>query len=173
MSEVLIRYATADDAGLIADFSRGAFYSTFAAQNTRENMGKFLAEEFSTEALVLEVLDAENIFFMAFEEDKLLGYVKMRQSAPQSEPADADAIEIARIYVDATLIRKGIGSILMNEAERIAKNMNKNMIWLGVWEHNQRAIDFYKARGFEKFSTQPFKLGDDIQTDWLMNKRLV
>ena len=41
-----------------------------------------------------------------------------------------------------------------------------------MWEKNQRAIDFYKAFGFEKFDETRFLLGKDIQNDWLMKKVL-
>ena len=49
-----------------------------------------------------------------------------------------------------------------------AKNENKNYIWLGVWEHNTKAIDFYEKHGFVKFGTHSFTIGTDKQTDWLL-----
>jgi hypothetical protein len=38
-----VRYATKEDAVLIADISRQTFYDTFAADNTEANMAKFLS----------------------------------------------------------------------------------------------------------------------------------
>ena len=43
-----------------------------------------------------------------------------------------------------------------------------DVIWLGVWEHNPRAIAFYHKWGFKQVGTQTFHLGDDLQTDWVM-----
>ena len=40
--------------------------------------------------------------------------------------------------------------------------------WLGVWEYNKNAIEFYKHMGFKKFSEHSFLLGDDNQTDLLL-----
>ncbi|MEY3918157.1 MAG: Protease synthase and sporulation negative regulatory protein 1, partial [Bacteroidota bacterium] len=45
-------------------------------------------------------------------------------------------------------------------------------IWLGVWEHNPRAIRFYEKQGFVKFDQHIFQLGDDEQTDILMKLSL-
>ena len=45
-------------------------------------------------------------------------------------------------------------------------------MWLGVWQHNHRAISFNKQWGFEFYATHPFMLGDDLQTDELMKKVL-
>nr|WP_228115767.1 hypothetical protein [Sphingobacterium faecium] len=45
-------------------------------------------------------------------------------------------------------------------------------VWLGVWEENPRAINFYKKNGFEEFDKHVFILGDDEQTDILMKKIL-
>jgi len=51
-------------------------------------------------------------------------------------------------------------------------DIKKEIVWLGVWEKNNRAISFYKKWGFEKFGEHSFTLGDDIQNDWLMKKEL-
>jgi len=41
-------------------------------------------------------------------------------------------------------------------------------VWLGVWEENQRAINFYKRNGFKEFGKHSFIVGDDEQTDLMM-----
>ena len=51
--------------------------------------------------------------------------------------------------------------------------MNKQVIWLSVWEKNQRAIDFYNRWGFEKFADHTFILGNEVQNDWLLKKEIV
>ncbi|RYZ48514.1 MAG: hypothetical protein EOO14_21995, partial [Chitinophagaceae bacterium] len=52
---ITLRYATTEDAALVADISRQTFYDTFAADNTPENMDKFLSEQFTRGKLMLEV----------------------------------------------------------------------------------------------------------------------
>ena len=53
--DIFLRKATKDDAILVAEISHSTFYETFAADNTREDMEKFLHEQFTRGKLMLEV----------------------------------------------------------------------------------------------------------------------
>ncbi|HSU51405.1 MAG TPA: GNAT family N-acetyltransferase, partial [Segetibacter sp.] len=59
---------------------------------------------------------------------------------------------------------------LMEFAISFAVSNQKTVIFLGVWEHNKKAISFYEKLGFKKFGEHLFMLGKDAQTDWLMKK---
>lgn len=172
MSKLSIRLAKHSDAGLIADISRKTFYDTFAAVNTQEDMQTFMSEQFSRETLINEVLTNDGIFLLAYFNEELAGYVRMREGEKHPMFMNQASIEIARIYVDAAFIGKNVGGRLMEECIRMAIEMNRIILWLGVWEHNDRAIAFYTKWGFEKFGMHEFILGTDIQTDWLMKKEL-
>ena len=80
MNEISIREATKEDAGLIADLSRQTFYDTFAAENTAENMDKFMNETFTREKLMAEVGAGGNTFLLAYQGDEVLGYVRLRET---------------------------------------------------------------------------------------------
>ena len=54
----------------------------------------------------------------------------------------------------------------------LAKSLGKEFIWLGVWEHNPKAIKFYQRNGFIKFDEHPYFIGTDKQTDWLLRLEL-
>jgi ribosomal protein S18 acetylase RimI-like enzyme len=170
VQKVNIRAAHANDAELIADLSRDTFYETFAEFNTKENMDMFMTGQFSKEKLMTEVMERGNIFYVAFIGDTPAGYMRMREVPNPAQLADVSAIEIARIYSVHQAIGKGVGSALMQQGITIAKEKQKQVIWLGVWEKNKRAIDFYTRWGFEKFGEHEFVLGTDVQTDWLMKK---
>ncbi len=172
MMPIIIKTATKEDAPLIAELSRTTFLETFAAFNSRENMEKFLREQFTAESLEAEVGAKDNIFLLALRDGKAVGYVRLRENNQPPELANLATLEIARIYARASEIGKGVGRILMKHCIDIAIRLKKDAIWLGVWEKNQRAIDFYIRWGFEKFGTHLFMLGDDAQTDWLMMKKL-
>ena len=135
-------------------------------------MDRFLNEQFTREALIKEVGAEGNIFLLAYADNEVTGYVRMREGEKRPEFEDAPSIEIARIYATQQSIGKGTGSALMQRCIEIAKEMNKEVIWLGVWEHNLRAIQFYSKWGFEKFAEHDFVLGKDVQTDWLMRRIL-
>jgi len=169
---ITVRNAILEDAELIADMSRQTFYDSFAKENTREDMDKFMNEQFTKEQLMKEVGAERNIFLLAYEGDEAVGYVRMRENNIPPELGTDKAIEIARIYAVQTAIGKGVGSVLMQKCIDIARERKHHTIWLGVWEHNQRAIDFYTRWGFEKFADHDFILGNDVQKDWLMKRKV-
>jgi ribosomal protein S18 acetylase RimI-like enzyme len=169
-SPILIRIAGINDAAAIAAISRKTFYDTFAAHNTPENMERFLNEQFTTPALIAEVGAEGNIFLAAFAGDEMVGYARLRDADNPPGLGDAPAIELARIYALQNTIGMGVGKVLMQKCVELAREKGRGILWLGVWEHNRRAIDFYSKWGFEKFSSHDFVLGDDVQTDWLMKK---
>jgi len=165
-----VRFATINDAELIANLSRQTFHETFASHNTQADMEMFMNEQFTKEALMKEVGEPGNIFLLAYDGDMPVGYVRMRENNNPPELNGAAAIEVARIYAVAAAIGKGVGKLLMQRCIDIARQNGKDIIWLGVWEQNQRAIEFYSKWGFEKFGTHVFLLGNDPQMDWLMKK---
>jgi ribosomal protein S18 acetylase RimI-like enzyme len=169
---VYIRRANVQDAILIADLSRRTFYDSFQAFNTPENMEKFMNEQFSRERLIGEFYDPRNTFLLACQGDEILGYTKLRESEADSDRPGPGALEIVRIYTTQDAIGRGIGSLLMKEALSVARKKKFSVIWLGVWEHNDRAIAFYKKWGFERYGQHIFMLGDDAQTDLLFSMNL-
>ncbi len=172
MSPVSIRYATAADSELIADLSRQTFYDAFASQNTKANMDKFMTEQFSKEILMEEVGAKDNIFLLAYIANEVVGYARIRENNIPPEPGISNALEISRIYATTNSIGKGVGKALMQKCIDIASDKKAASIWLGVFQENHRAIDFYTKWGFEKSGTHVFMLGDDPQKDWLMKKTL-
>lgn len=167
-----IRHATREDASLIAEISHLAFYQTFAADNTREDMEKFLKEQFTRGKLMMEVGASANTFLLAYDGHEVAGYAKLRDSRVPQGLGSIKGLELARLYALSNMIGKGVGSLLMESCIDIAKQKEKDYLWLGVWERNLRAIEFYKKWGFEKFSETDFLLGDDVQRDWLMKKKV-
>jgi ribosomal protein S18 acetylase RimI-like enzyme len=171
MSNLIIRIASAGDAELIADLSRKTFLETFAGENTRANMDKFMDEQFTRERLIKEVGAAQNIFLIAELNGETIGYARLRES-DNALANGLPSIEIARIYAVQSKIGKGVGSALMDKCIEVARQNNKVVVWLGVWEKNIRAISFYQRWGFEIFGEHEFILGDDVQKDLLMRKFL-
>lgn len=173
MEPIIIRVAGPEDAGLIADISRRTFYDTFAKHNTGEDMRIFLEEQLPREKQMAEVGAPGRIFLLAYLGDESVGYASLRETAePPQGLAGVSAIEIVQLYSEQKTIGKGVGKSLMQACVDIARSLNKEWIWLGVWEQNQRAIDFYTKWGFERFGEHIFLVGLDAQTDWWMKKKL-
>jgi ribosomal protein S18 acetylase RimI-like enzyme len=82
-------------------------------------------------------------------------------------------MEIVRLYVLPESIGHGIGARLMQECIDTATSRGFETLWLGVWERNGRAIQFYQKWGFEEVGSHIFQLGSDAQTDLIMQKPLL
>lgn len=169
---IITRYGTMADAELLAAISRQTFYDSFAAQNTPENMQKHLDDYYAVSKIEKELADELNTFILACEEEKIVGYTKLNEHSKPEVKTLTRPIEIERIYAVKEAIGKGVGAALMKQCLNIAAEKQKATVWLGVWEHNQRAIEFYRKWGFQKFGEHVFEVGNDPQTDWLMKKSL-
>ncbi len=151
---------------------RQTFRETFANGNTEENMQKYLEEGFSIEKLTAELSDKNSEFYFATNDNKVIGYLKLNFGKAQTELIDHKELEIERIYVIKEFHGKQVGQILYNIALKIARKSKADYLWLGVWEENPRAINFYRKNGFVEFDKHIFKLGDAVQTDIMMRLKL-
>lgn len=167
-----LRRGTVADADELASFGAHAFASAFGPDNTPENMAQYLEGAFSASFIKSQLADPACLFLLAEIGDHLVGYAMLRQG-PVPEPADGEnPVELVRIYADPSRIGTGIGSALMSAAIQAAAAGGHRTVWLGVWEHNQRAIAFYRRWGFVKVGEKTFVLGTDPQTDHVMVRRV-
>ncbi|HRH50762.1 MAG TPA: GNAT family N-acetyltransferase [Panacibacter sp.] len=151
---------------------RQTFFETFAAANSQQNMQKYLAEEFTADKLTNELINPDSEFYFAKLDNQVIGYLKINFGQSQTELQDDKAVEIERIYVLKDFHGKHVGQLLYNKAIQIATQKNADYVWLGVWEENERAINFYKKNGFVEFDKHVFKLGNDEQTDIMMKLKI-
>ncbi len=171
-TRVDIRYATAGDAVLLAEIGAKAFSDSFAADNTPENMAAYLAAAFGPHKQAAELADPATLFLIAEVDGEVAGYAQLRAHQVPEEVRGPRPIELVRIYALKEWIGKGVGSALMEAALREAARRGFETVWLGVWERNSRARAFYRRWGFVEVGTHVFQLGDDPQTDFLMQRSL-
>ncbi|ELR72724.1 PaiA-like polyamine N(1)-acetyltransferase [Fulvivirga imtechensis AK7] len=168
LTKITIRQVGRGDLPALQQIGKTTFIEAFGAANSPANMEKYLSEKFSMEAIAMEVGDPESLFFFAESAGEALGYLKVNFGAAQTEPLPGKSLEIERIYVLADYYGQGVGKLLFNKALDIAGEKAMDVIWLGVWEENPRAIRFYEKNGFKEFGRHKFMLGDDEQIDIMM-----
>lgn len=172
MENIEIKKVTLSDIDQLQKIGRQTFYETFSASNSEENMNRYLSEDLSLEKLTTELYNKHSEFYFATLNNNVIGYLKINFGQSQTELKDDKALEIERIYVLKEFHGKKVGQILYEQAMHIARQINANYVWLGVWEENPRAISFYKKNGFVDFGKHIFKLGNDEQTDIMMRLQL-
>ena len=170
----MIREAKPEDIPNIIAFGRQAFLDTFHGhpKNKHEDVMSYVDESFTTEAFTKEFQDPASTFLLAEIDSKLVGYAKIKQNVYDNGVVGSRPMEVCRIYVAKNQIGKGIGKELMLECLSRAKSNKNDVVWLGVWEFNPTAIDFYKKFGFERCGEHVFQLGSDPQTDWIFQLKL-
>jgi ribosomal protein S18 acetylase RimI-like enzyme len=167
-----VRRAVIADASTLAELGASTFTETFAEANTPEDFATYMAASFSEALQRMELEDANNTVFLAEREGEAIGYIRVREGRTPSCIAAEDALEIARLYARKSTLGTGVGATLMQHALAEAAGRGKDAVWLGVWEHNARAIRFYEQWDFHPAGTQPFLLGTDLQTDLVMVRRI-
>jgi ribosomal protein S18 acetylase RimI-like enzyme len=172
MSTIEIRKAFLADLKLLQNIGIQTFSETFSSSNSKENLDKYLNESFSLKKITSELKKSQSSFYIASFENKPIGYLKLNWGQAQTEQVEDQGLEIHRIYVVKEFHGKKIGQLLLAKALEIAQNKNLNFIWLGVWENNRRALQFYFKNDFEVFDKHLFILGEDQQTDLLLKRNL-
>ena len=170
--DIIIKKIIIKDLAQLQKIGISTFSETFAEHNTKEDLEKYLKESFAADKLIAELENPDAAFYFAEVDDTVIGYLKINFGDAQTELKDNKSVEIERIYVLQAYHGKKIGQLLFNKAIEIAKEHQAHYVWLGVWEENHRALQFYKKNGFVQFDTHIFKLGNDEQTDIMMKLAL-
>lgn len=167
-SNITIRRAGSDDAALLAELGARTFSETFAAMNSADDMASYLSSAFTPAQLASELSDRRASFFIAEVDGEAAGYAKLYEGESPACVTGDCSIELARIYVLEQWLGKSVGQALMQHCMDEARRSGRKTVWLGVWQHNERAQSFYRKWGFRIVGEQVFRLGADEQTDWVM-----
>ncbi len=163
----------------LQEVSIQTFTETFKDNNSEKSLNDYLNTAYELTKLEKELENPHSEFYFAYFNNELAGYLKININDAQSEKMGENALEVERIYIKMERIyikksfkRRGIGRHLIETAEQLAKKYQKNLMWLGVWEYNPKAIAFYETLGFKVIGAHSFFMGEEEQTDLIMSKQL-
>jgi GNAT superfamily N-acetyltransferase len=172
------------DAAVLSDLATRSFVAAFGAHNTPSDMKQYLDTALSVSTLTLELQDPANNFLWAVPSTTCasthlpisvssvapMGYVKVRRGeAPACvNGTSSRCVELERLYVAPELVGTGVGHMLLRHAMESTHQEGYQTMWLGVWEKNPRAIQFYLRHGFAEVGSHEFLLGSDLQKDIIM-----
>jgi len=167
-----VRTAGVEDVEAIVDLGRRTFAATFSSDNDPVYMKAYTDEAFSTEQILAELKEPESSYLLVVDGDNVAGYGKIKRGETPDCVKGSDVAEFERIYVDEPWLGKGAGRFLMNALLAEARERGYQSIWLGVWERNHHAIQFYEKCGLAVVGKKRFLLGDDKQVDLVMHKKI-
>lgn len=156
----------------LAGIARQSFHDTYSWGNPKQDMENYMDKYFSEEQLLKEFSNPHSAFYFLTEKGQIQGYLKVNIKDAQTDQILENALEIERIYILKAAQSKGFGKELLAFSIHLAKAKNKQFVWLGVWEHNPKAIAFYQKNGFEVMGTHDFHFGGVAQTDYVMKLKL-
>jgi diamine N-acetyltransferase len=161
-----------DELPVLRDLAEATFLNTFSSQNAPQNISAYASVAFDMDRVRAEYENAHSRFYFARTGSDIAGYLKLNTGPAQTEQDLENAMEIERIYATRAFQGQGIGKCLMATALELAREAGVDWVWLGVWEHNQKAITFYEHQGFEPFGRHSFRMGSDVQIDVMMKKKI-
>lgn len=163
-----VRRAHRLDAKQLSALAEETFRDTFAAVNTPDDMALHCRTHYSEEIQAQEISNPKMVTLLCEQGGRLVGFAQVRWGeAPGCVAADAPG-EIQRLYVVSDCHGTGVAHDLMNACVDEIRGHRSDVVWLGVWERNPRAIAFYRKLGFLEVGEHVFSLGSDPQRDIVM-----
>jgi ribosomal protein S18 acetylase RimI-like enzyme len=170
---ITLRRATVDDAAALSMLGARLFEQTFGPNNTASNMQDYLVHAFTPEKQTSELEHPDRAVWLAMDDTgELVGYASLLVGSVIEGVQASKPAEVERIYADRSMHGSGLGSQLMEACVEHAMRSGCDVLWLAVWEHNPRAIAFYERRGFARVGAKTFRLGADLQRDYVMSRPL-
>ena len=179
MIPIQLRPATIHDAAQLSTLATSVFAETYGAMIPPETLQEYLKEQFSVEALSLDLSHPSSHYFVAHHacvahhNERVIGFSKLAPTEPPSTLRSTRAIEMVKLYVAKDYHGFGVGARLMKQAISTARELGYESIWLCVWEKNERAIAFYRKWGFEQVGMMQIFVGDVVFDDLVLERGVV
>lgn len=167
--DLIIRRAMPEDVGRLVELATTAFRDTHRGLDDPAEIEDYVSGAFTPEKFEAILQDARSVLLTALCDGVHVGYAHIAQSTPPPCVSGPAPIELARLYLSQSVIGKGYGSALMNAVHAVARQAGCGTIWLGVYDRNERARDFYKRWGFVDVGTKEFLFGGRSYADPVMS----
>ena len=168
-----LRPATFADVTALAQLGRDSFIDAFGHLYSAEDLAAFLAEVHDEDVVKAEIAGNECRHAVVEEGGTLLGYCKLRHPSKLAEhSAAADPLELGQLYCASTATGRGVGAALMDWALAEALSGDHDAVLLSVYSGNDGAQRFYTRYGFTKIADIHFRVGQQLDDEFLLEKRL-
>lgn len=157
-----------DLAALVA-LSRKTFADKFGHLYHAEDLAAFLEVSHGTSAYAAYLADPQNLIRVAeTASGALAAYLLCSPLSLPAENALPGAVELKRLYVDAPLQGRGLGTRFVDEALVWARAQGAPEIYLSVYSENHDAQRLYARFGWQKAGEFIFPVGRHEDLEFLM-----
>lgn len=169
-----LRSAMLEDVPALARLGRDSFTDAFGDLYRPEDLAAFLTEVHDEDAVAGEIAAGECRHALAVDDDgTLLGYCKLRYPSKLAADSTArDPLELGQLYCASTATGRGVGAKLMDWALGEAAAGGHDAMLLSVYSGNTGAQRFYSRYGFTKIADIHFRVGEQLDDEFLFEKRL-
>lgn len=164
-----IRKATKEDCPVIVELGKKTFTETYSEISSNAAVQEYVEKKISPGNIREELDNPLSCFYIGFIDDEPVAFTKLRYDRMAKGLTGKKGIEIERIYVLKEYQGVKVGKEMMEKCKQVALREEFDMIWLQVWQHNHKAVQFYQKAGFVVYDTAIFSYGKDMeQDDFLM-----
>lgn len=157
--------ASGDDSAELADVAAACFPLACPPTVRPEDIAEFVAANLSEVRFAEYLADPRRRVLVARADGRIIGYAMLIRAE-----SDAGPMELSKLYVLADHHRRGAAAALMSHGIDWARQCGATAMWLGVNRDNERAQRFYRKCGFEVTGTRTFRLGSDVENDFVMQR---
>lgn len=172
MAPLVIRPAILEDAAILADLGARTFRETFEPLYDPADFAAFLAEAYGQAIQGAELADPARPALVLEVEGVPAGFAQLRLDHREPCVPGARPAELQRIYLLRSAQGGGRGAALLAACEALVRTRGADVLWLGVWEHNARALAFYGRSGFREVGEHGFSIGGRLDRDIILAKGL-
>jgi ribosomal protein S18 acetylase RimI-like enzyme len=172
LPDMVVRRAKRQDAELLVELGKRAFYEAFAEQTAPEDMTAYLQTTFSIEETTAQLNNKDALYLIIELQADSVGYAYLYPTRSPECIKDPKAIQLIRFYLLKKCYGLGVGNTLMQTCLDESYVRGYRSVWLSSWELNGRANAFYKRWHFKVIGRQKFKVGSDVQNDFIFMRKL-
>lgn len=170
---MIYRPATLEDAPALARLGAETFVAAFGDLYRPEDLEAFLAEVHNPEAVAGEIAGEECTHRLVEDSGQLVAFCKLRYPTKFGTYTEAkNPIELGQLYALPTHTGHGIGAALMDWALAYAREQGNDAVLLSVYAENFGAQRFYQRHGFAKIADITFKVGEQLDPEFLYELKL-
>ena len=170
---VSLRAACATDASCLGVLATQVWLDTYATDGIRETIAGEVLHAFSPQAIGALIAEPAVTFVLAENNAHLIGFAQWTMGARHALVNGVNPAELDRLYVQERATGRGVGTVLLESAERTARSQGIDTLWLQAWVHNDRALHFYTRHAYVDLGSSEFWMGPEVHENRVLAKQLI